>query len=35
MDVVKKIESVGSRNGQTRAKVTVSDCGCWTPEKKE
>merc|ERR1712131_81938 len=35
MDVVKKIESVGSRNGQTRSKVTVADCGCWTPEKKE
>lgn len=26
-DVVKKIEAVGSRSGQTSAKVTISDCG--------
>ena len=26
-DVVKKIESVGSRNGQTHAPVRVADCG--------
>ena len=26
-DVVKKIEAVGSRGGQTSAKVTISDCG--------
>ncbi|MBN1295445.1 peptidylprolyl isomerase, partial [bacterium] len=27
MDVVKKIEAVGSRNGQTSAKVAIKDCG--------
>jgi len=27
MDVVKKIESVGSQNGTTSKKVTVSECG--------
>merc|ERR1711912_1192 len=27
MDVVKKIESVGSQNGKTRQKVTIADCG--------
>merc|ERR1712231_20067 len=27
MDVVKKIESVGSQNGATRSKVVVADCG--------
>jgi peptidylprolyl isomerase len=26
-DVVKKVEAVGSRSGQTSAKVTISDCG--------
>jgi cyclophilin family peptidyl-prolyl cis-trans isomerase len=26
-DVIKKIEAVGSRGGQTSAKVTISDCG--------
>ena len=26
-DVIKKIEAVGSRSGQTSAKVTISDCG--------
>ena len=26
-DVVKKVEAVGSRGGQTSAKVTISDCG--------
>ena len=26
-DVVKRIEAVGSRGGQTSAKVTISDCG--------
>jgi peptidylprolyl isomerase len=26
-DVVKKIEAVGSRSGQTSAKVTISECG--------
>lgn len=26
-DVVKKIEAVGSQNGQTSAKVVISDCG--------
>src|SRR5438874_753177 len=26
-DVVKKIEAVGSRSGQTSAEVTISDCG--------
>jgi len=27
MDVVKKIESVGSQSGRTSQKVTVKDCG--------
>merc|ERR1711912_72433 len=27
MDVVKKIEGVGSQNGKTRQKVTIADCG--------
>lgn len=27
MDVVKKIESFGSRDGKTSARVTISDCG--------
>ncbi len=27
MDVVKKIESLGSQGGQTRAKIVVADCG--------
>jgi peptidyl-prolyl isomerase F (cyclophilin D) len=27
MDVVKKIESLGSPNGRTRAKIVVADCG--------
>jgi len=27
MDVVKKIESMGSESGQTRAKIVVADCG--------
>ncbi len=27
MDVVKKVESYGSQNGQTSAKIIVADCG--------
>jgi len=27
MDVVKKVESYGSRSGQTRSKITIADCG--------
>jgi len=27
MDIVKKIESVGSQSGATRSKVVVADCG--------
>jgi peptidyl-prolyl isomerase F (cyclophilin D) len=27
MDVVKKVEALGSRSGQTRAKIVVEDCG--------
>ena len=27
MDVVKKVESMGSRSGQTSAKIVVADCG--------
>ena len=27
MDVVKKMEAVGSRNGATSKKVTIADCG--------
>ncbi|MGW5271871.1 peptidylprolyl isomerase [Streptomyces sp. NPDC004044] len=27
MDLVKKIESYGSQNGKTRAKITIADCG--------
>jgi peptidyl-prolyl isomerase F (cyclophilin D) len=27
MDVVKKIEKLGSQTGQTRAKIVISDCG--------
>ena len=27
MDVVKKIESFGSRNGKTSKKVVIEDCG--------
>lgn len=27
MDLVKKIESLGSRNGRTRSKIMVGDCG--------
>ncbi|MCA9074829.1 MAG: peptidylprolyl isomerase [Planctomycetaceae bacterium] len=27
MDVVKKIESLGSRSGRTRAEITIADCG--------
>lgn len=32
MDVVKKMEALGSRNGKTRAKVWVADCGEVTEE---
>lgn len=27
MDVVKKMEGVGSQSGKTSAKVTIADCG--------
>lgn len=27
MDIVKKIESLGSQSGQTKAKVVIADCG--------
>jgi cyclophilin family peptidyl-prolyl cis-trans isomerase len=27
MDVVKKMESLGSQSGKTRAKIVVADCG--------
>jgi len=27
MDVVKKVEAMGSRNGETKAKIVVADCG--------
>ena len=27
LDVVKKVESYGSRNGATSAKVVITDCG--------
>ncbi len=27
MDVVRKIESYGSRNGKTSAKIVIADCG--------
>ena len=27
MDIVKRIESVGSNGGQTQRKVTITDCG--------
>lgn len=27
MDVVKKVESLGSSSGQTRQKITIADCG--------
>ena len=27
MDVVRTIESMGSDSGQTRAKITIADCG--------
>src|SRR5580700_55645 len=32
MDVVKKIERLGSRSGQTKAKIVVADCGELKPE---
>jgi len=35
MDVVRAIESVGSANGQTKAKVVIDDCGCsYDPKSK-
>lgn len=27
LDVVKKVEALGSESGKTRAKVTIADCG--------
>lgn len=27
MDVVKKVESYGSRSGQTSKKISITDCG--------
>jgi cyclophilin family peptidyl-prolyl cis-trans isomerase len=27
LDVVKKVESYGSSNGKTSAKITIADCG--------
>jgi cyclophilin family peptidyl-prolyl cis-trans isomerase len=27
MDVVKKIEELGSQSGQTKAKIVIADCG--------
>ncbi|CAG5114353.1 Oidioi.mRNA.OKI2018_I69.chr2.g8411.t1.cds [Oikopleura dioica] len=35
MDVLRKIESVGSRSGQTRYPVIVEDCGCYNPEEEK
>jgi peptidyl-prolyl isomerase F (cyclophilin D) len=32
MDVVKRIEALGSRSGQTRAKIVVADCGELKPK---
>ena len=32
MDVVKKIESYGSRNGATTKKIEIADCGEIKPE---
>jgi len=32
MDVVEKVESLGSEQGQTRAKIVVADCGELKPE---
>jgi peptidyl-prolyl isomerase F (cyclophilin D) len=33
MDVVEKIESLGSQSGRTSAKIVVADCGELKPEK--
>lgn len=35
MDIVKKIEKVGSRNGKTRQKVQIVDCGELKDEEKK
>lgn len=34
MDVVKKIEALGSRSGRTSAKIVIADCGQLKPDAK-
>jgi len=29
MDLVRKIETIGTRSGQTMRPVVIEDCGCW------
>jgi len=34
MDVVKKIEALGSQSGRTKAKIVIADCGELKPDEK-
>ena len=35
MEVVRRVEGLGSRSGRVQGKIVISDCGVWKEEDEE